>query len=609
MINVTRKYIEACDSPNRSSYVVAKYGLFNKEAKLLINSVEVDKQNFSSASQTYDEVKSKNYNYITCEPNKVILNNTFAFIDDKNKVNESQNVGLWSKQLSDENGNFSPSFNIVYTFRNNVNYTPLTLTFDEVVSDLTIEYYLNDLIVKTKTITGNDELVVLTENDVSNQLAFWFNKLKISILKTKKAYRFAKLLEIDFGLYETFKKEEINSLEIIEEISLDSSKSISNSCSISINDKNGDYDIINPYNKLETLQEKGEITVYHYIKVGNIFKEVSLGTFLIKGIKYQEKKLKIECYDDRYFMNQTYYGSKFYKNEKLGNVLSDLFSYFNYGIDKYVIDSDIEGELITGYIPIVSFSEALRLICESVCAIVKKTRDGITRICKSPISADTSVENQPVVKLFKIRNYDKSNPTKNVYNSVLDINEYIYNKSSEKKSLYNGSLKKGVHIIQFENYPICYGDYVDNVNSLKVGEGNNYTITKLYASACEVEVSVDDTKVELSGYVYEQSINAKRVSKGDVKNTSSNEYSVGKVENNLINSSNSQKIALWKLNRGNIIYSFDTNSVPYIETGDLCKIELPYKTIRPINDQYIKRFFTPTKLNFNLGIKETIEGE
>ena len=63
---------------------------------------------------------------------------------------------------------------------------------------------------------------------------------------------------------------------------------------------------------------------------------------------------------------------------------------------------------------------------------------------------------------------------------------------------------------------------------------------------------------------------------------------------------------MWKLNKSEVKYSFDVNSMPYIEVGDTCKIQLPYKSL---NGNTINKTFIPTKLKFTLGIKESIEGE
>ena len=55
-----------------------------------------------------------------------------------------------------------------------------------------------------------------------------------------------------------------------------------------------------------------------------------------------------------------------------------------------------------------------------------------------------------------------------------------------------------------------------------------------------------------------------------------------------------------------MIYSFSTNSTPYIEVGDTCKYEIPY---RDKSGGIIKRNFMITRLEFTNGILQNIEGE
>ena len=598
MINVTKKYIEACESNNRTSYIVAKYGLFNKNAKNEITMVVSTNQPFSIPSQTYDELKELEISYISCEPNRVKLNDKFIFIQDKSKTNINQNLGIWSKAMSDVNGLFLTPFEIEYQFSDQIAFTDLTLYFQDIVKDMNIKYYVDNSLIYTREIRNNDKLSFETTNSSSTMATQYFNRLVLSFLSTKEPYRYIKLSEIDFGVYMTFKKEEIEDIEIIDELNIDTTLLSANSCTITIKDNKGEYDIINPYNKLKLLQEKQEINVFHYLKVGDTFKEVPLGTFLVKNLDYKNKKLIIESYDDRYFMNKTYYGSKFYINEPFKNVLKDLFDYFNYTSDRYLIDGELENKTINGYIPIVNFGEALRLICESVGAVITKNRFGITKIIKNFGSA---------IKIFKNREYEKSSPTKQLYNNVIDIYEYSYKEETENRVLFEGTLSQGNHEIVFDKSPIIYNMYKDDYNLLKSDiNNNNYNIVKLYASGCLIEVTSTSADVNLSGKCYMISKTIKRIYKNGVQNTNVDEYAISKVDNALIGSERTEEIANWKLNKNEFKYSFTCNLMPYIEVGDTCKLQIPYKTI---NGHSISKTFVPTKLVINMGIKQDIEGE
>ena len=354
------------------------------------------------------------------------MNGSFAFVKNKNTINQSEKTGYWSNELSNSSCTFSTNPYIIYVFDKEINFTDLTLHFQEVVSDFNVKYYLKNQLEYTRQVRNNEMLSVQTIENKKNVSIAYFDKLEIEFIKTKEPYRYIKFNEIDFGVYQTFKKEEIKAIDIIDELSIDSSELSANSMSVTIRDDNGIYDILNPYNKLNLLQERQEMTCYHYLKVGSAFKEIPLGTFLLKNMQVENNALKLECYDDTYFMNKIYYGSKFYTNEECSNIFKDIFNYFNYSSNKYLIDDELIGIKLTGYIPQVEMREALRIVAEASGCVINKTRTGITYIFKTY---------DPSIKTFKMSEYSNSVPQRNLYNNVIDIVEYGYDKQSEDSIL------------------------------------------------------------------------------------------------------------------------------------------------------------------------------
>ena len=598
MINVSEAYRKACESPIRQSYFVIKYGLYDKEAKNKISSINASKKAFSNLSQTYDEIKEHNVDYISCEPNRVNLSGSFAFIKDKNTINQSEKTAYWSNELSNSNCTFSTNPYIIYVFDKEINFTDLTLYFQEVVSDFNVKYYLKNNLEYTRQIRNNEMLSVQTIENKKNVSVAYFDKLEIEFIKTKTPYRYIKFNEIDFGVYQTFKKEEIKNLDIIDELSIDSSELSANSMNVTIRDDNGIYDILNPYNKLNLLQERQEMTCYHYLKVGNAFKEIPLGTFLLKNMQVENNALKLECYDDTYFMNKIYYGSKFYTNEECSNIFKDIFNYFGYSNNKYEIDSELIGIKLTGYIPQVEMREALRMVAEASGCVINKTRTGITYIFKTY---------DPSIKTFKMSEYSNSIPQRNLYNNVIDIVEYSYDKQSEDSILCSINItdisKTKEFIINFNNAPIVYDLYKDNFNLLKNNSGD-YDIIELGATCCKVRVNSPNQTIELKGKYYIESSNVNRKLKKE--NIIVDDYAITKIDNKLITNTNSNEIAMWKLNRNEIKYSFDCLLTPYIEVGDTCKLMTKYKDL---SGNTIKKEFIPTYINFTNSIMQKIEGE
>ena len=578
MINVSQKYKESCEKSTRKSYVTVKYGLYDKEAKTKISDVKSENQSFSNTNKTFNEVKTTNYNYISCEPNRVVLNDKFYFINDKTQNNDSENIAFWSLEMSNENCTFENNPTITYYFNKDIEFTDITLYFQEVCEEFNVYYYHNESIIVIRNVKGNEKLTISTSNE-SALSEVYFNQIKIEFVKTLKPFRYIKLNEIDFGIIKQFSKDKILEYDIIDEMSIDSSELSSNSLNFVLKDENGEYDILNPNNKLSTLQEKQELTFYHYLENENKFSELPLGTFKIKKFDVERNNLKITAYDDIYFMEDIYYGSKFYNQEEITKVLQDLFNYFNY--TNYIIDDELKGIKITGYIPRVKFREAIRIIVEAGCCVVSKTRYGKTYIYKTY---------DEIVKTFKRKDIFEENPIQNLFNDVIDIVEYSYNDIVEDEEIVNIELEKGTHTILYEKYPI-----VEN-SLIKSEENANYQIVNIYATSCVVEV-IEDTKVILKANYIKQSNNVKTFGKTTNSKKKSNTI---KVNNNLITKNNSSVVANWKLSKKEIKYNFNTLSMPYIEVGDTCKYTTKYGN---------ENEFIVTRIEFSNSIIQVVEGE
>lgn len=590
MIYVSEAYKKASERPNRDSYIIAKYGQFDKALKGDINNVGGESKSFSNVFKVYNDIKETNYNYITCEPNRVKLDNTFFFISNKTKSNPNENIAFFGSNISNQNGvigngDYSTGNMIEIYLSNDILISELVLYFQEVCSKLTVYYQRYDESSNSSTnlcsvkIENNKDRMVNVNVDESYKNTLC-NRIVIDIYETLEPYRYPKLNEVDFGTFKTFTNDEIVDLDIIDELSIDSSELSSNSLNLTIDDTNKEYNILNPNNKLEFIQEKQEITIYHYLKVADKYKEIPLGTFLLKEFKVGNNKLQIEAYDDTYFMNKMYYGSKYYNNAPVTQIFQDLFNYFDYA--NYIIDEELNDITLTGYVPNVEFREALRIIAEASCSVVNKTRYGKTYIFKTY---------DPSVKTFTKRLQFKENHEKNLFNNVIDVTEYSF-KAIENQEVYNANLDVGLHTIVFKNYPI-----LESTISKQDVNNNNYEIKNVYATTCIVDVK-QKTDVILKATLMEQSNVVKRINKEE--NIQQEEYAISKVNNTLITQRNSNEVANWKLNRGNIKYRFDTLLTPYIEVGDTCKYQTQFGTINE---------FIPTRIQFDKSLIQNIEGE
>ncbi|MFI3329109.1 MAG: hypothetical protein R3Y05_01330 [bacterium] len=603
MIKVNEQFRKAIQNSTRQSYFSLRYGLYLPQAKAKIESINTELGNnalpFFNPEDIYNDVNYINNKYVTFEPGAFNFNDTFVMIDSVKEINENQEVGYWSSDISNTNGTFSTPQFIEYEFNSLLDFTELSLYTSEVMQELNIEYKFNDSVLFTYNVRDNVSLKIETKTGIESQSSsIKFNKLKINFIKTKTAQRYVKFLEIQFGVYQTVGKKEIDSIDIVDEMSIDSSQLSANTMNVTLTSSNGDYDVLNPYNKLNFLKTRQQIDVYYNLRVDGVYQSVQLGSYLLKSITTTDStKVTLECYDDIYFMNQLYYKSKFYNNEPIKNIFQDIFNSINYNNEQYTLDDDLNDIVLTGYIPIVETREALRIVAEAGAVVISKNRTGEIYIYKTL--------NDPLSKIFKQEQYQNSKPTRNLYDDAVDINSYSYSNIGEEVELYKQTLGVGEHVIQFSDYPLVYEKYNTEMNLLKKEENANYEVIEISAVACKVNV-FEETEVYLTGTIYSEEISITQVISDSTTEDAIN-YSIVNVDNTLITSSNATTVGKWKVNRNSIKYNFQTHLIPYVELGDTCQFESGYRTTSGTKN--IRRNFVPTRTTISSSFWQTIEGE
>lgn len=573
MIEVSAAYKEAAKKNFRNSYMTANFGIFDKEAKTKIDNITALKQPFSDINKIMNEIKGTNYNYITCEPGRVKLDGTFYFLRNKTLTNTNEFAAYWSSVMSGADGLFITNPKIVITLDENIQAIPITLYFHEVVKKFKVTYKSGDTVLQVFEVANNTDESLTVPESVEEMVFSEFNKVEFEFIETAEPFRYVKVNEFDFGFVESFTSEEIIDIDVLDNLDLKSQTLQSNQLTLTVKNR-GSYDIYNPISKLRYLQERQEMTVYHWLKVNGDFHQVPLGTFLLKDYESSNQIIRFTCYDDLFFMNKIYYGSKFYQNETVETILMDLFNYFNY--TKYTIEDDVRVKRLTGYVPQVQFREALRIIAEAAGAGVVKKRDGITHIFDYDF-----ISSDDVVEVFERKDLFNEKLTKNLYNNVIDVVENFYN-TFENKLIYKATLEPGTYYVMYEDYPAI------NVTA-------NIPLSTIYATSAVLTVTATTT-VEIYGDVYNEKKVVHRIRKSLI---AVDEYAVDKVDNPLI-TTNYSSIAAWKLERSDLFKDLEVLNLPYLEVGDLVQFENNYGNL--INVRL-------SQINITASLKQVIGGE
>ena len=294
-----------------------------------------------------------------------------------------------------------------------------------------------------------------------------------------------------------------------------------------------------------------------------------------------------------------------YMSQTMDVILKDLFNFYN--IVNYKIDDSLTHTSINGYIPCVSFREALRLVCESQNAFVYVDAYGIINI-KAIQNTSVNQFNKNDDLLYKeIGNYQQVKITKYNYSLIP-----IY---TTTKEIFNSTdaLQIGTHILQFSELPVKSIKSI-TINSTEYTKDDFYNVVNivhLSATAVKLELKINADTLSIKGEVFNITTTTELYQSLSYDEENSK---LKTISNNPLIDINVDQVAHRFLNLGNLNYTISHLSLPYIELGDLCTLDTGYTThdtsggesFKPI--KVIKKF-NISKTEFTKSIKQTLEGK
>lgn len=251
---------------------------------------------FSKIEQTHDKITAMSKRVATLEPGEWVLDGGYSCISE-NEDNEE--VGYWSKVLSDENGNID--ITLEFTFETPQDSKAFTVIFDDTTNncasdfELTVYNSSGDLI-GTETVTGNESSVVIVNVEAEN-----YTKLIAHFTRTNNPHRHLRICEIVFGYLKIFNDDEIVSVSLEFESSIDSQNLPSKKLVLTIDNTDRRYNIISPTGIYKYLQKGQGLNVSIFING----ERTIMGRFYFDTSKSNDNSMtaQITGYDRLYFMD------------------------------------------------------------------------------------------------------------------------------------------------------------------------------------------------------------------------------------------------------------------------------------------------------------------
>jgi hypothetical protein len=278
-------------------------------------------------------------------------------------VPEQTNLGLWSEQISNDDGTFTEP--IVLELESVGQYSSQGLTF---TFDTYNRIFANRLKIKWLRINENG-ITVLSEKEFYPSGAFYFcknkvdnyNKIVVTFYSINMPKNRLKLRVIDYGYGTFFYGNELRNVRLIQEIDPISAQ-------ISIN--TADFTLDSKTDMEYSFQAKQPLSVYFN-------GELKATTFVKKSTRKAKRLWNIQSEDYIGLLDSIPYYGGIYTNKNAIELLTDIFAVAKvpYSIDEVFADATV-----TGYIPFTTCRNALMQVAFSIQAIVDTSNSEVVKV-------------------------------------------------------------------------------------------------------------------------------------------------------------------------------------------------------------------------------------
>lgn len=301
------------------------------------------------------------YNYANpCEYYNTLLDGSAtAFPSDGN----SANIGLWSEQLSDGTGGFSPAVQITLTSSGQYSSQGFTFTFDKFNNIYPLKIRIQWIRDTGDTYTDlgtkeftPDSAFYFCKNAVEN-----FNKVNIIFINLNMPHNRLKVEQIDFGYGTVFTGDELRNCKISQSINPISSSIAINTCDFSL-DSHTDMEY--------SFQAKQPLTIK--------FNDKTIATTFVKTSKRKAKFLwDVNCEDYIGLMDSIPFVGGMYNNVKAGELLETIF---NTAKVPHSIGAEFYNIPLYGYISYTTCRNAIMQVAFACQAIVDTSYSNVVKV-------------------------------------------------------------------------------------------------------------------------------------------------------------------------------------------------------------------------------------
>lgn len=398
-----------------------------------------------------------------CELYQTVLDGTASAFP---SVPENANLGLWSEQLSNDDGTFTEPIVLELESVGQYSSQGLTLTFDTYNG-----IFATRIGIKWLRIT-DEGIETLAEQEFTPDNAFYFcrnqvenyNKVVIIFYSLNMPKNRLKLRVIDYGYGTFFYGDELRGVKLIQEIDPISTQ-------ISIN--TADFTLDSRSDMEYSFQQKQPLSIFFN-------GELKATTFVKQSTRKAKRLWSIQSEDYIGLLDSIPYYGGIYTNANAVELLTDIFTVAKV---PYSIDDVFADAIVTGYIPFTTCRDALMQVAFAIQAVVDTSNSEVIKVfaleddVKQTVPLNRIMQGQNFADdetvtgvEVAVHSYKSITETIDVYDATESgTGENIFVKFSEP--LHDLSITNGEIVSRETNYAVI------NANSGCVLRGQQYEHT------------------------------------------------------------------------------------------------------------------------------------
>ncbi len=291
---------------------------------------------------------------------------------------DDSELGWWSGDLCGMDGVFTIPQTVTLTFTEEHHSMGLTIIFDvatnEYATDFNIDVYQdNDVLIASENVVGNMESAYLWVKGLDA-----YKKIVITIRKWCRSYRRARIVEMDFGVFQEYEGDKLIKVNLIEQMNVVGDTLPANEIKFTIDNSSREFNILNPQGFYRFLKERQEVSLGIGVEVEeDVFEYITTKGYYLTDWQSDEGALTTTFTARNIF--------ELLDKEYIQIPVSDLYGLAEdilkkAGIMIYFIDPSLRDILTTGFDDKVTYRRALQCIGIASKSAVYQDRNGVVII-------------------------------------------------------------------------------------------------------------------------------------------------------------------------------------------------------------------------------------